>query len=188
MPQSFYPYDKNDRPMEYDTGATNGTYGYPIGMSLAHHKIHEGDNYECWDYDNDVDTGGPKYWLIKAPSVGKIHFTYAVAMSKNGLLEMYKDPTTSADGSVLTCFNSNENSTNTSILEVYKDPTVSVDGTRRRVEVIGSDTTGPPGAKGGGLEHIQEIILNQGANYLIKVTVLTNDTRVSIEMSWYETD
>ena len=138
----------------------------------------------CGDYDADVDIS--KYWHVKAPnSSNRIHMVFRVIGSKNGLLELFEDPTLSNDGIELTPFNNNRNSSNTTTVLVFKDPTVSSDGTLLVPEVIGTDTVNPTGRQGGVFNRHNEFLLRQGGSYLIKYTALTDNSRVSTLIAFY---
>ncbi len=186
MPLSTQLVGKDRKILELDNGGfTTGRVGYMPSVAVEHHHIHEGIHYTCNDYDNDVDTA-EKEWLVKAPATGRIHVTFEMVASKNGVIEAFEGPTTSANGTGLTCYNSDRNSANTATLLVFKDPTVSVDGNRLGVVVIGSDVVAPTGARGGRTTRGQELILGVSTNYLLKFTALGNDTRVSMNLEFYE--
>lgn len=181
--------DTNGALTEFDTIATEGSYGYLIQVPVEHHKIHEGSHYTTVDYDSDVDITGPKYWHIKAPDTTVVpHLVWRVKASLNGLVELFEAPTTTADGTALTSRNNDRNSSNTATTLFYYDPTVTGDGTRIDVDVIGSDGANPAGADGGDMNRETEWLLKRNTSYLIKFTSGTDNCRVSLHMSHYEVD
>lgn len=158
-----------------------------VVMNLEHHKIHAGVHYTVSDYDSDVDNAGPKYWHIKTPNTAvRFHLVFCVTTSGPALVEFFENPTTSADGTGLTAYNNDRTSDNTSTLSVYYDPTVSPDGTRIGVSFIGSEGAAPVGSAGGMLERCHEMIPKQNEQYLVKVTVSNDNTKVAFTLNWYE--
>lgn len=178
--------DSNGRKIETDHAASGYNESYLVGIDIAHHKIHSGHHFSCQDYDDEVDIAGPKYWHLIAPSSNRVHLTYIVSASLPGLLELYEDPTTSDDGTVLTPYNNDRNSSTTSDLSVFYDPTVSDDGARLCPVVLGSTGTNPVGATGGIIRRESEVILADDTAYLIKFSPFNNDAIVSICLDYYE--
>jgi len=156
-------------------------------IEREHYEIHEGNHYKCQDYDDDVDSGVSKFWHVKSPNTSiRVHLCYKIITSKNGLLEFFEDATFSNSGTTLTVFNNNRNSTNTTTTEIFKDPIITASGTRIDVNVLGTDGTGVAGAVGGSSKRTDEIILKSGTSYILKITALSNDTRISSCFSFYE--
>ena len=156
-------------------------------IEAEHFEIHEGDHFFVSDYDADVDTNAPKYWLAVSPNTSKrMHITFVMKSSRNGLVEVFVNPLITDNGTGLVELNNNADSTNTPQLRTFADPTVGGDGTRIYVEVMGTDGTNPIGDAGGISERKRELILMPNAEYLLKYTTLTNDNRVSMLVEWYE--
>lgn len=171
----------------YDTLVADTDEGYAVGITVVHHKIHESKHYICDDYDSDVDIASPKYWLINVPDGTYPHMFFRMISSLNGFGELFENPTITDNGTEIDSINNNRNSANASNLNIYRDPTVSSDGTRIMVAVFGSDATGfLTGSSGAGVQEDKELILKTNEQYLIKFTALTDDCRVSMELSWYE--
>ena len=157
-------------------------------IDTVHSEIHEAEHYFVEDYDGDVDATD-KYWLIKAPNTAvRAHIVFTFAASLNGTAYVYENPTVSNNGTPLTEINNDRNSANTATVSVFRDPTVSNDGTQLKVVVIGSDSVNPSGSRaiGGAGSRDEELILEQNEDYLVKFTAITNNTRVSVGMYWYE--
>lgn len=187
MPLSFLLVDKNKKVLELDSGGEiSGNNGYLTTIDIEHHKIHEGEHYVCSDYDNDVDITGPKYWHFKSPATGRIHFIFEIISSKNGLIEFFESPTITGNGTALTCYNNDRNSTSTTTLLAYYDATASADGTKLLSFVVGSDGANPTGARGGSQQRVHEFILKANTSYLIKHTATTDNSRVSMTADFYE--
>ena len=85
--------------------------GYLATIEIEHHKVHEGNFYTATNYDDDVDIASPKYWHIIAPNTTvRIHIKIAIATDTAGLIELYENPTTSANGTEITSYNNDRNS------------------------------------------------------------------------------
>ena len=179
--------DTYGRKVELDTAAADTNSGYLISMDVEHHKIHEGDHYTCCDYDDDIDAAGPKYWHIITPNTtARCHLAIVVSMSGPGLFEVFENPTTSANGTGLTEYNNDRNSSNATTIAAYKDPTVSVDGTLIGCHWIGTAGASPVGAKGAVVSRTKELILKQNEQYLFKFTAENDNTKGTIGFDWYE--
>ncbi|MHC4643870.1 MAG: hypothetical protein ACYTBJ_00110 [Planctomycetota bacterium] len=141
--------------------------------------------FDISDYDSDVDIASPKYWHIKNVGFPTVpHIELAVSVSGSGLLEFFEDPTTSADGTALTAYNYNRNSSNTPNALFYYDPTVTVDGTRIDVQYIpGGDRlqTRVGSAARGGIEWVLD-----SEQYLLKFTPDADNTAISLSVGFYE--
>lgn len=175
------------REVEFDTVAAGYNEAYPIAVSVEHHKIHEGRHFIAQDIDTSIDTGSPKYWLIKAPNTAtRCHMTFQIRTGGPGIVEGFKGSTTSADGTQLTASNSDFNSSNTPECEHYYDPTVSADGTRVCVNWLGTDGASPVGDTGGAAQRSMEFILAQNGKMLVKFTPSNDGTPASICFDWYE--
>jgi len=172
---------------EIDTLVADYNSGYLVVIDIEHHKIHEGKHYDGQDYDSDVDIAGPKYWLVRAPDTDtRVHLIFQVKPSGPGLAEFFENPTTTDDGTEITTYNNNRNSTNLASMDLFKDPTVSVDGTRICVGVIGSTGVSPKAGIGGIADREDELILKQGYDYLVKYSPLVDDEKVSLCLRFYE--
>jgi len=178
--------DKGGKVTEFDTKTTSDdTYGYLITIPIEHHKIHEGDHYVVHEAAT-VASGTPKKWFISVPATGQFHLTFECASSKNGTIELSEGPTVSAEGTALTAYNSDRNSSNTSNLVIKKDPTSSAQGNVIDGHVMGTDATNPAGTDGGSVSREQEWLLKNSTTYLITYTSLTNANRVSLNLRYYE--
>ena len=179
--------DKDNLPTEFDTAgsAEPNTYGYLVAIDLPHHKIHEESHYFWSDYDNNVAIAGPKYWRVKTPAIGRVHMTWIINCSLNGLVELYENPTINAAGTTKTAYNSDRNSTETSTVTHYYDSTTTADGTLLKSFVLGSDGVNPVGADGGNHNHTEEIILKADEDYVFKYTAGTDNSRVTLNLEYY---
>ena len=176
--------------MAITRGFRTDSSGVFITMTWAHVLAHKGEVFEVNDYDVDVDIAGPKYWHFKTADDDEnaVHFRYDVTCNGGAMIEVFEDSTLSNDGTSLTIFNMNRQSTKTSsLLTAYYDPAVSSDGTRLTVHEIGSTGGGSrfAGTVPGFLGAL-EFILKSNTSYLIKVTVRQDDSTVGMNVFFYK--
>lgn len=157
-------------------------------IDVDHHRIHMGHRFTTIDIDHAVAIITPKYWLFRAPSLPLIHFLYSVNATYSGTIELFRNPTTTDDGTPLRIDNNNQNNLRTAIMLAFKDPTVTVDGTLIGGQVLGSDglAANNKGATGGAMDRTNERILKRNSDYIVKFTAILDDTRVSIRVEHYE--
>lgn len=179
--------DRSNIPTEFDTigSAEPGNYGYFIAIDLPHHKIHSESHYFWSDYDNDVDIAGPKYWRVTTGANDRVHLTWSIQSSLNGLLQIFENPTINAAGTSKVAYNSDRNSSATSTVTHYYDTTTTSDGTLLKSFVIGSDGGTPVGAEGGNSRHTQELILKASEDYIFKFTAGTDNCRATLNLEYY---
>lgn len=159
-----------------------------VTRRIEQQAVCDEEHYTCQDYDSAVSSPATKYWHIKTPdSLKRIIFTNRLIASKQGLWELFEEPDLSSDGTPLTIFNNDRNSSNTSTVLCFKDPGINSDGVRIPVNVVGSDSTAAVGGSGGmtGAE-IVGLKLKQNTSYLVKYTPQLTNTRVSNCFEWYE--
>lgn len=174
-------YDESGNPAEVDD-ATNTLQVIPY----EHHEIHAGSHFFYTDFDNDVDTGSPKYYRLTTPNTTKwVHLITTLYSDGAGTWELFENPTVNAAGNVATTFNSNRNSATTAGLVVATDPTSTSDGTLLMTFRTGSGTTLPTRI-GSENSRENEIILKQNEDYFIKFTPDSDNAKVKLGLEWYE--
>jgi len=160
--------------------------------SLSEHwRIHQGTHFFAGYYWADVDTGSATVYLnlvVPAASGSKeIHARFEGTSSFNGTWALYEGASCSGNGTALTAYNSDRNSTNAATMLVYRDPTVSGAGTQIMSQVAGSDSSTPNGSRmGDTAQRGNEIILKYATKYLMAFTTKTDNCRVSMAVQWYE--
>ena len=158
--------------------------GYLIAVRVEHYKVHLGTFYTVTDYDADVDNASPKYWHIITPNtIIRIHIKIAVAVDAPGLIQFYENPTTTGNGTIITAYNNDRNSSNIATCVHYYDPTVSNDGTLIEAFRIGA---GGKQKIGGDARQFAELILKQNEQYLIKFTPDSDNAEVTFNSQFYE--
>ena len=135
--------------------------------------------YIITDYDSDVDIAGPKYWHIKVPADVNPSLKAEFSTSGPGVLELFRTPTTSLDGSSLTAVHYDEKSSVSCNTDFYKDPTRSADGTKIYIRWIGSYDSGLSIAHGGIFTINGGYRLKQSTNYLFKYTPVTDNQKIT---------
>ncbi len=152
-------------------------------IETDHAHIHDGNGYEVSGLIPALAASGVSYFYIN-PSV-PIHWRDFSIKSDGGpvLIELFENPTVTADGSSITAYNRNRLSSNTATAAVSSGPTVTADGTRIFVDKIfvagnqGGESQGPP----------VEWIIDGGNTYLLKITNEdTNTTDFVYQFFWYE--
>jgi hypothetical protein len=177
----FRSSDSTSQPLRLDS-ATNTLQV----IDYAHHEIHAGSHFFYMDYDNDVDTGTPKYYRLTTPNTTKwSHVVFLLYSEGIGTWQLFENPTVNAAGTAATVFNSNRNSATAATLVIAYDATSTADGTLLKVWRTGSGTTAPSRI-GGETSRESEVILKQGEDYFLKFTPDADNAKIKIEIDWYE--
>ena len=141
--------------------------GQKITVSDNLHAINDGNAYFT---KNVIDIDGAETiarFMFYVPNNGKrIHAKSVFHAEAEFLIEIYEGITTSDDGSTVTTFNCNRNSSNTPTLIAYSAPTVTDEGTLIWATRIGS------GKEGAGIspQLNYEIIAKVDTKYMFKIT------------------
>ena len=179
--RGFRSSDSTAQPLRLDK-ATNTIQT----IDYEHHEIHAGSHFFYYDYDNDVDTAGPKYYRLTTPNTTAwAHIIFTVYSEGVGTWQLFENPTVNAAGTTATVFNSDRNSVTAAGLVVAYDPTSTADGTQIKVWRTGSGTTGPSRV-GGEARSTLEVILKQNEDYFLKFTPDADNTKTKIQLLWYE--
>lgn len=168
-------------------GEIDAVEGSLIQIDNVHHAVHDGDHYQACVFDGDVDTGSPKYVRITTPDTTvEQHIIIDVSANGGFLFEFYENPTINAAGNAVTVLNNNRRSTNTSTTLTKEDCTTEApnnDGTLMCGGYSGGEkrkATAEAGSR-------TEWILERNEDYIVKVTPDADNTKVMINMAWYET-
>jgi len=121
-----------------------------------------------------------KEYLLKVDNSYVLHIFWEMSSELGITVELFENPTVSANGTSVTQFNCNRNSSNTIHSVLYEDPTITADGTRIRIDLLaGSNQTSSRGTT-------DEMILKAGEDYLIRVTSLGNGNDIQYHQIAYE--
>jgi hypothetical protein len=161
--------------------------GAQLTMPVEHHEIHCGDSYEL-TYVNDMPNGGTTGILITVPNEAGsgqtqklYHLKGTVETEAECTIEFFETPTITSNGTAITVFNRNRNSSLVDFLSIFHTPTISVNGTRIFWKKLGS------GIKVGGMsERADEFILKNNTSYYLKITNnVSTDNYCNVELNYY---
>jgi len=154
-------------------------------IDFQHHEIHEGDHYfvngtATLDQDDTLD------FAVQTPdSTTWAHMLFKISSTEQTTFQIFETSDYDADGSRVTAYNNDRNSSNTSILTITKDPTVNSNGTLLFEQSFGVTST-PTRSLSGETRADEEIILKQNTKYIFRITSAANDNIVSYDGKWYE--
>lgn len=148
------------------------------------YQIHEGNHYfyKTWVDIEGADT--VVYFMFVTPTNGgKIHARAELYGEAEFNAEIYEGATTSNDGTPITTFNNDRNSSNTPELSAYASPTVTNDGTQIWSGKLGSGRTPSTISPGFGYG----ILAKSNTKYLFKITKIAAGTHyVDVNFWWHE--
>jgi hypothetical protein len=155
--------------------------------SPLHCKVHCGDFYVATDIDGDVDSGSPKLWLLQCPAAVEVHARIGVSASDEIVVKFYENPIVSSSGSNALVRNYNRESTNTGSTGLFmSNPTVSSNGDILFVELVGSSAK--KSNVGGSSNNFAEWVGKPDTAYLVEVAATNDNTKASIQISFYLID
>lgn len=156
-------------------------------VNYEHHEIHSGSHYYICGYDPDMDSTEDVEFQLTTPNSSKwIHMVFEIASTGATVFSIYEDATVTADGTPITAYNNNRNSSNTSDITLLQtDGTVTAAGT-----LIFNQAWGVGGnanqRRGGATERDKEIILKQNTTYRFLIESNSDNNVVSYCAEWYE--
>jgi len=164
-------------------------------IPYEHHEIHEGDMFDLFVYDTDLDdTDELIVAFTTAAAAEWVHLTVRAACSGASLFEILRAPTITADtGTDLTPINRNGNSANTSgvlsikavpvVNQATRNPTITNDGTQIWAETLGGNKNQSVGMTGGSRD---ERVLDQAVTHAIRITAEADNLIASLSCTYYE--
>lgn len=156
-------------------------------IDYAHHEIHAGSHYKAGYgvINQSLVTDDTVTLLFVTPNTTTwAHWELTAQATGFCRIDVYTGTTTSADGTAVTIWNRNQNSTNTPGVVVKHTPTVTSDGTKMVTKFIGG--TGFKADVGGEARGDSEFILKQNTKYLIRATALDDNISIQVGGDWYE--
>jgi hypothetical protein len=167
--------------------------GAIIAIPPEHHEIHCGDSYES-SYTGVLGNGASVTFSIVVPNEGldeshpgddqtkkQYHAKLTINTEAESLISEYEGATLSNNGTPITIFNRNRNSTNVDFLGFNITPTVTNTGTLIRQIRLGSAKT-----EGGMTGRTNEWILKDNTKYLVTIlNATTSDNYYNIELDYY---
>jgi hypothetical protein len=159
----------------------------------SHRMAHDGFMYHASGKVTGLIDTGTAELLLSVPAATFPHLSRVRFDLGRGDVDLhaYEGTTTSADGTPISAFVTNRNSTNTPDLSLFSGPTVTGDGTLIHTGWV------PPTATGTGLSadgvsnstNGEEWLLKPSTKYLVRIT---NNSGATItyryEILWYEID
>lgn len=154
---------------------------------FSHHETHEGDHYSFHYVDDDFDVADAIEFLIVTPNTTKwAHMVVSVQAELDTNVKLYEGATHTV-AAAQTVYNRNRNSSNTNTTTVNTHNNDGADGTLIYENQFGlSVGGGAVGSSGGESRGDMEWILKQNEKYLLVVTSGTDNSSLSIRLSWYE--
>ena len=154
-------------------------------IDYAHHEIHEGKHFKAGFQDIAMATNDViELLLVTNSSKDVAHFVMTAQATGAVVVQLFRSPTSSANGTLVSILNRNENSENTSEMLVYHTPTTSADGTKISEKWVGNE--GFKETIGGSQRGNSEIILKKDTKYLIRLTAVSDGIKGAIGADWYE--
>ena len=139
-----------------------------VMIEFPHHEIHDGDHFAFNDF-SAVASGANRDYLVITPATTRwAHLILQMATNQGGIMHLFEDATTSANGTPITAFNNNRNSGTAATVLVFHTPTVTTTGT----EIATFYMTLDSGAARVGVQsrNDDEFILKQNSRYLLRFT------------------
>jgi hypothetical protein len=158
--------------------------GAGLAIAIEHLMVHAGRFYSINDVDTDVDIAGPKEWLFITPGNSlEVHAIFVVAATAACTVELFEEATATV-GTPLPAINHDRRSALTSDVAASADPAVTDDGNRIGIAGLGANG----GVVALGAARNTEFLLKAGTMYLLRVTVVADNTLVSMGVDYYEYD
>ena len=155
--------------------------GARMTIDHPHHEIHEGNHYTV-SYSKALSAGSVLAVTVTTPSTVRYHFIAALQSSLSGTFVFAQNASVSS-GSVLTVWNNDLASTNTSGSVIWGTPIVTTYGTAISTYILG--TNDKHNGVGGTGESRNEFILATSSTYILYFTANATSTFSSISLSYY---
>ena len=156
-------------------------------IDYAHHEIHGESHYFGKQSSSLTGAGTTGDFLFVTPNTAtRIHAKATFSASDEFLVQLYEGTTTTTpnnDGTPVTTFNNDRDSSNTAELLAYTAPSVATLGTL----IWEGYLTGNRGVSGVDLNFGYEIIAKTNTKYLFRITKTNSGThRIDTDFYWYE--
>lgn len=173
------------------TKAVDGTTTAFRQVTYEHHEIHAGSHYFLSSYA-DLSINNVFGVQFQTPDTTKwIHFTFGLECESETNWLIYETVTFTATGSVITPYNNNRNSANTSGTIIYSASNTSLGNANAQTNITGSTLLmqGIIGAgktkTGGASSRDKELVLKQNTKYLYRA-IAAAAGYTNFNMEWYE--
>jgi len=150
-------------------------------VNYEHHEIHEGDHYYICGLASGSAGTVADFAVSTSNTTKRAHMTFNIEGTVVGSqIQIYEVSDYDLDGTVITPFNNNRNSANTSNLSISLDPTINSLGT------LIYDAKSGTNRGSGVVERDREIILKQNTAYVFRISSLGANNVISYCGEWYE--
>lgn len=151
--------------------------GAPLFVDVDHHEIHCGDSYMATRVV-DLGNGASDTIILNVPNetIKRYHLIVSITSEAECDFGIYEGATTVSDGTALTQYNRDRNSTNTTGITTFHSPNTPAAGT-----LIENRHWGSGKSSGGETRGAQEIILKNNTKYRF---IVTNSTTNANHISW----
>ena len=154
-------------------------------VDLPHHRIHEGRMFILTTTVTGLPAGIPKFYFGTSPPIQIVtaHVIFIITVNPGAIFELFEGAVASG-GTQLFSVNNNRNNPVLATGTFFEDPIVTSEGTTKLwEEIIGTATTG--GIGGAKERDEDEIVTASTTNYLLKITPLSNNTNLTVEIPAY---
>ena len=159
--------------------------GASVGIGYIHNKIHNGKMY-YWNYKfTSVASATGAFVYVTIPAGVKVHYYAEYFSSSGGVLDAYKSPTVSANGTQVSALNYDSDVTIQPKSKAYATPTVTANGTAFRSVGIGGGTAVAGNSSTGHGEQRLELLVGPGT-YLLNLKPLADTSTVIFDIAFYE--
>ena len=154
-----------------------------VSMSYVHHKIHDGESFQVWYWEEDIADDGVIEILLRTSS-DPAHAIYDVGAGGDAVASLIENPTVNAAGTALTEYNLNRTSTATANTTTFHTPTVAA-GTELVAQYLAGGAG--PQAGGGQAQSDSEWVLKPNEDYVVRVTNISGQAQtLGLLVEWYE--
>ena len=153
-------------------------------VDLPHHRIHEGRMFILTTTAQNLPANIPKYYFGTSPpaQIVTAHVIFIITVNPGAIFELFEGAIASG-GTQLFSINNDRNNPVLAQGTFFENPVVTFEGTKLWEEIIGTATKG---GVGGPLNRDEdEIITKSSTNYLLKITPISNNTNLTVEIPAY---
>ena len=186
------------------TNTLDGDTHYAIGISVDHHKVHEGESFYASYSQSISDTGYMTCIGLNTPNTTKwVHMVASFSASALTTVGIYESPSIdNGEGTAKVVINRNRNGTETALVtSILVTPVANNVTTYTAAQAAGANITkttavyervigaagNPTTAQGGDARGSLEYVLKQNTQYAFCGTQLdANDNTMTVELEWYE--
>lgn len=159
--------------------------GHARIIEYAHNAVHDDIFVTASEYVADLDIASPRSYLVVPPTGYDVHSVFNIQCSSPCRVQLYKDPTKSANGTALTHMRHHLGSA-ADRDSTYHTPTVTDNGILILDTYTGGSANNPNNRIGGETRNGEEIVIPNDVTVLIIVTATADNTVMSFANEYYE--